>query len=241
MLGLAAALPPAVRTTFVSFAEGGRCEAFLAEVRRRGFGAQALRHDTPHLLAATTELVECLRGLEADFLLCHGYKSILLGRIAARRLGVPAAAVSRGWTGESRKVRIYEWLERRTLRFMDHVVCVSEGQADKVRRWCGLTAGRLSTIHNSAREVQADRTSELRERLVGLFPRRNTPRTDRRRRGPAEPGKGFSRPARSRGRFLPVRCGRRRGPFRRRRRTGIAGTAAVGTRPRNALPHARLS
>jgi glycosyltransferase involved in cell wall biosynthesis len=171
MLGLAATLPESVRTTFVSFAEGGRCAAFLDRVRRDGFEAVALRHDTPRLVAAVRELAAVLRDTACAVLLCHGYKADLLGRLAARRAGVPAVAVSRGWTGENRKVRLYEWLDRRHLRLMDHVVCVSEGQAAKVRRWCGVPGSRVSVIRNSARLAAFDsRDPHTRRTLLGLFP-----------------------------------------------------------------------
>jgi len=102
-------------------------------------------------LAAVRELAALLRDKACDILLCHGYKAHVLGRVAARRAGIPAVAVSRGWTGETRRVRLYEWLDRRHLRFMDHVVCVSDGQAEKVRRWCRVPASRVTVIRNSAR------------------------------------------------------------------------------------------
>ena len=79
---------------------------------RQGFTAEALAHDTPHLFAATRELTAWLGNLEADVLLCQGYKADLIGRVAARRAGVPVAAVLRGWTRESLKVRCYEALDR---------------------------------------------------------------------------------------------------------------------------------
>ncbi|MBY0461145.1 MAG: glycosyltransferase, partial [Gemmataceae bacterium] len=151
MLGLAQALPDGVRTTFITFPEGGQGAAFLNEVRARGFPAVPLANDFPRVAACVREMADRLRATACDVLLCHGYKAHILGRLAARRVGVPAVAVSRGWTGETRKVRVYEWLDRRHLRFMDHVVCVSDGQADKVRRWCGVPAPRLSVIRNSAR------------------------------------------------------------------------------------------
>jgi glycosyltransferase involved in cell wall biosynthesis len=147
MLGLAAASPD-VRSAFVSFAEGGRCRSFLTRVGREGFEAVALQNDTPHLRAATRELTANLERLSADVLLCHGYKANLLGRIAARRRGIPAISVSRGWTAESWRVRVYETLDRLHLRRMDGVVAVSEAQAAKVRR-CGVPADRVRVIHNS--------------------------------------------------------------------------------------------
>ena len=151
MLGLALAMPDAVRTTFATFPEGGRGGAFLDEVRQHGFATAPLKNDFPKVFATAREVEELLRATACDVLVCHGYKAHMLGRFAARRAGVPAVAVSRGWTGETRKVKLYEWLDRRHMGLMDHVVCVSDGQAEKVRKWCRVRAGGMSVIRNSAR------------------------------------------------------------------------------------------
>jgi glycosyltransferase involved in cell wall biosynthesis len=170
MLGLADHLRPGVRTTCVSFREGGRCGDFLREAADRGQGAVEIAHDTPRLRAAARELTALLGDRSADVLLCHGYKANLVGRVAARRVGIPAVAVSRGWTGESAKVRVYEALDRWHLRFMDHVVCVSDGQAAKVMR-AGVPADRVSVIRNSARpEAFANPDPRFRAKLVAHFP-----------------------------------------------------------------------
>src|SRR5205823_314217 len=107
--------------------------------------------------------------LGADVLCCHGYKSDLLGRIAARRAGIPAVAVARGWTGENFKVRVYEALDRCHLRWMDHVVCVSEAQAAKVRK-AGVRAGRVSVIRNAIDpERFVDPDPRYRTKLLRYF------------------------------------------------------------------------
>ena len=170
MLGLARAMPDHIRTTFFSFHEGGRHAAFLNEVRSHGFPAFALTTDFPRIISAIRELVSLLRATVCDVLICHGYKAHILGRIAARCVGIPAVAVSRGWTGESQRVKIYEWLDRRHLRFMDHVVCVSDGQAAKVSRWCGVSPLRLTVIRNSARlSAFENRDPTARHRLLSFF------------------------------------------------------------------------
>ena len=171
MLGLSGALPESIRSTFISFAEDGRCAPFLAEVRRRGFEAVGLMNDFPRVIATVRELTATLREVGADLVLCHGYKANILGRVAARRAGASVVAVSRGWTGENRKVRAYEWLDRRHIPFMDHVVCVSDGQAEKVRRACAVPEHRLTVIRNSAR-LNAFATTDLtaRRKLLAVFP-----------------------------------------------------------------------
>ena len=171
MLGLAVAMADDVHSTFASFPERGRSRAFLEEVSARGFAAAALAHDFPRVRPALRELTALLRSTACDVLVCHGYKAHILGRLATRRVGIPAVAVSRGWTGESRRIRLYEWLDRRHLRLMDHVVCVSEGQAEKVRRWCRVPPERLSVIRNSARlGAFESRDPTARDRLLSCFP-----------------------------------------------------------------------
>src|SRR6266542_1220167 len=124
-----------------------------------------LDHDTPRLFGAAREITAELKRLRADVLCCHGYKADLLGRIAARRAGIPAVAISRGWTGESLKVRLYEWLDRINLRWMDRVVCVSEGQAEKVRR-AGVEPDRARVIRNAIDMMRfADADPRYRQQL----------------------------------------------------------------------------
>jgi glycosyltransferase involved in cell wall biosynthesis len=174
ILGLVTSLPPPYRSAVLSFAERGLCRPFLDGVRARGCPALELEHDTPHLLAAWREITGHLRRFGADVLFCHGYKANLLGRLAARRVGIPVAAVSRGWTGENLKLRAYEALDRALLRRMDRVVCVSEGQAVKVRR-AGVPAAKTQVIRNSIRaERFEDVSPSYRGQLQGFFasPRR---------------------------------------------------------------------
>lgn len=173
MLELACHLPASWDTSFVSFSEQGRCQAFLEAVRQHGFHAAALRHDTPHLRQAAAELAAALRNARTDVLCCHGYKANLVGRMAARRLEIPALAVSRGWTGENLRVRLYESIDRFHLRWMDHVVCVSHGQSARVRQ-AGVPQERVSVIHNAIRverflRPQPSRRAEL-ERLFARPP-----------------------------------------------------------------------
>jgi glycosyltransferase involved in cell wall biosynthesis len=189
MLGLAGQMAGDVRTVFLTFGEKGRCRPFLREAAQRGIEALELQADTPWFGAAVREIAGYLEELQADVLLCHGYKADLLGRRAARRQGVPVVAVSRGWTGESLKVRLYEAIDRFGLRWMDRVVCVSEAQAEKVRR-AGVRPERVRVIRNAIDpERFLDPDPRYRAKLARSF------RTPRRQivgaAGRLSPEKGF--------------------------------------------------
>jgi glycosyltransferase involved in cell wall biosynthesis len=169
MLGLARSLAAGVQTVFLSFAEGGRCRQFLSTARHHGFEAVGLTHDTPYLWAAMREVAGHLDRVGADVLCCHGYKANLVGRLAARRRKIPAVAVARGWTAENFKVRLYERLDRFHLRWMDHIVCVSESQAAKVRR-AGVRPEGMRVIYNAidpSRFAESDK--RYRAKLLRYF------------------------------------------------------------------------
>jgi glycosyltransferase involved in cell wall biosynthesis len=170
MLGLALALPREYRTTFLSFSERGLCRPLLEEVRRHGFEGVELGHNFPGVRRAASEVAGHLRRLRADVLCCSGYKPDLIGYLAARQAGIPAVSVSHGWTGVTLKVRLYEALDRLVLRWMDAVVCVSEGQAVKVRR-TGATPERIHVIRNAValdKFVVSD--PQYRAEMERLFP-----------------------------------------------------------------------
>jgi glycosyltransferase involved in cell wall biosynthesis len=189
MLGLARSLEEDARSVFLSFPEGGRCRAFVNVCRDEGFEAAALENDTPRIRSTIRELAGQLDRVGADVLLCHGYKANILGRPAARRRGIPAVAISRGWTAESLRVRLYEWLDRRHLRFMDHVVAVSSAQAMKVRR-AGVSASRLTTIPNAIDPDRfTDSDSRFRVKMERYF--HTPPRRIIGAAGRLSPEKGF--------------------------------------------------
>lgn len=170
MLYLARALPADHRTVFMVFPEGGRGRPFLDEIDRAGFEGVALTADAPHFRRMIRELAGHLERVGADVLCCHGYKANLLGRPAARRAGIPAVAVARGWTGENLRVRLYDAVDRFALPWMDHIVAVSEGQAVAVRR-AGVPAERVTVIRNAIRaERFATVRPEYRELLRQFFP-----------------------------------------------------------------------
>jgi glycosyltransferase involved in cell wall biosynthesis len=189
MLELAKSMAGEFESAFVSFSENGLCHAFLDEVHREGFEGMTLQYDTPRLIKALRELVRFLKLSEASAIVSHGYKSNAVGLLAANRLGIPIFSVSHGWTGESFRVRLYEALDKRILRWMDKVVCVSAGQAEKVCR-SGVPADRCTVIRDAVRaERFGDRRRDRRDWLKRLFSER--PRWLIGAAGRLSPEKGF--------------------------------------------------
>jgi glycosyltransferase involved in cell wall biosynthesis len=170
-LGLAINLPDTYRTVFLLFAENGKCQPFVNEINCHGMQAVVLQKNAPQYRATIIELADQFRWLKADVVCCHGYKADLLGLAAGRLAGVVVLSVSRGWAAAPLKVRVNEMLDKFSLRWMDGVVCVSDGQATKVRR-TGISPRRVHVIRNA---IQIERFAKIdsayHELLHGYFPK----------------------------------------------------------------------
>jgi glycosyltransferase involved in cell wall biosynthesis len=189
VLGLARGLPPQYRTIFLSFTERGLSAPFLEKARQHGFEAVCLRHNVPFLRRAANEIAGHLRRVGAGVLCCSGYKPDVIGWLAARRAGVPVISISHGWTAVTPKVWLNEMLDRLVLHGMDRVVCVSEGQAVKVRR-AGVAPGRVVVIRNAVgREFFQGPDPNVHQEMLGMFPK--PPRWLVGAAGRLSPEKGF--------------------------------------------------
>lgn len=189
MLGLATSLPAEFRSHYLLFHERGRSRPFWEQLRRHEIGATILESNWPHVRATVREVSARLKALGADLLCCHGYKGDIIGIMAARRVGIPVLAISHGWTAAAVRVRVYEYADRRVMKWMDRVVAVSEGQAVKVRR-AGVRPERVVVIPNAVHAERFDVVDPSgRDDLLALFP--TPPRQIVGAVGRLSPEKGF--------------------------------------------------
>lgn len=189
VLGIARNMGPAWQTVFLSFAECGRSSAFLDCARRLGFPAMALEANAPRYVAAVREVAGQLRELRADVLCCNGYKPDVIGWAAARLARVPVVGIAHGWTAATWKVRLNERLDRRVMRWMDAVVCVSGAQVPQVVQ-SGVASERVHVIPNAIDAgVAPGFDPKLRTDLLRLFP--TPPRVLIGAAGRWSPEKGF--------------------------------------------------
>ncbi len=99
--------------------------------------------DAPKVAAKLTALLRDQRPAVLQSFLFHAN---LVGRIAARRAGVPRVVC--GLRVAERGRRWHLWLDRLTQAMVDRYVCVSEAVADFARREARLPAEKLTVIPN---------------------------------------------------------------------------------------------
>ncbi|TVM33456.1 glycosyltransferase [Oceanidesulfovibrio marinus] len=125
---------------------GGPCP-LASRAADSGYAMQTIHSKFAFDPSVLPRIRTIIRQENVKLLVTHGYKPNVLGRIAGWLTGTPTIAVSRGWTWESRRIRLYESVDKLFLRFADHVVAVSDGQRSKLLD-LGVRKDKITTIRN---------------------------------------------------------------------------------------------
>ncbi len=155
------------------FSESGRECDLLRAGRDSGFDCFDLLSRSSYDPGVLGKLKTCIREKKIHVLCTHGYKPDVVGRIATWTCGIPAVAISRGWTGESPRVRAYEWLDKRFMALTDKIVAVSEGQRKKILE-IGIPPEKVKVIYNGIESNIPKRRSRMQLRKELGFPADST-------------------------------------------------------------------
>jgi glycosyltransferase involved in cell wall biosynthesis len=136
------------RTVVGSFLQGQEGAAFLAEASKQGLETLPALCRGPLDLSPAGCIAAKVRDRGIGLICAHDPKASLLGYLAARRAQVPFIVWSRGWTGETWRVRLYEAVHRRIMRRADLVIAVSQALANRCER-VGVKRERLRIIPNA--------------------------------------------------------------------------------------------
>lgn len=131
-----------------SFLEGKKPNEILERAKTAGLKQYGIPMSNPIDFTALLKLIKILRKEKVDLLCTHGFKSTVTGWWACRKVRIPVIAFSRGYTAENIKISFYEWLERRVLRSMNGVICVSEGQKCQLNTF-GIYNTMSWVVHNA--------------------------------------------------------------------------------------------
>lgn len=113
----------------------GGAGAFTEELEKNDISFSPLNHlkreiSLIHDALGFWEIKKHLKKLKPDIVHCHSSKAGLLGRLAAKSLGLPVVFTAHGWAfteGISpRKQKIYAQIEKFLIKFSDHIITVSE-------------------------------------------------------------------------------------------------------------------
>jgi glycosyltransferase involved in cell wall biosynthesis len=106
---------------------------------------------------AFREIRAALRDLSPDLVSLHSSKAGILGRLAARSLGVPVLFTAHGWSFTpgvpALKAAAYRWVERLAAPLADRIITVSEFDRELALRSGVARADQMVAIHNGMPDV----------------------------------------------------------------------------------------
>lgn len=147
---------PGIQYTLLSFDTGTKAHPFLDTAEKMGVTIRRVPARSSYDLKTFKALRKLFKEERPDVLVGHDYRADLCLAYSARGLGIPRVAVAHGYTGENRKVRFFEHMDRRLLRKMDAVVVVSAPLRDRLEK-AGVPTER---IHRIANAVDVTRIAE---------------------------------------------------------------------------------
>ncbi|HXQ23485.1 MAG TPA: glycosyltransferase [Candidatus Acidoferrales bacterium] len=110
-----------------------------------------IRDRGPLDLAVLPPLLALCRHLRIRIWHGHGLKPNLIGLLLRRFHPMKLVATTHGWTVRGARLALYYAIDRRCLRFYDHVISVSDDLHEWVRQ-LGVPAERCSLVHNGIDE-----------------------------------------------------------------------------------------
>lgn len=115
-----------------------------------GDGVPVTTLEVPHrrYLAEVREVRGLLERVDPGVVHTHGYRADVVEGTVARRAGRPVVSTVHGFTGGGLKNRVFEWLQRRSLRAYDAVVAVSRPMAAGLRE-DGVEPDRIHVVPNA--------------------------------------------------------------------------------------------
>jgi glycosyltransferase involved in cell wall biosynthesis len=123
--------------TIASIGEKGTDEKpFETEALRRGFAIRKFRMKAGPNVFGALKILRFAKTAGFDLMHSHGYKgNILFGFMPRPIRRLPLVSTVHGYTSTNgiSKIRLYEWLDARSLKFIDRVVVVNKGMLENPR------------------------------------------------------------------------------------------------------------
>lgn len=138
----------------------GGVPGLCVEAARMGIGTQVFESHGRLSRSAVGQLRNFIRDREVDILHTHGYKTDVLGYLAARGTQCKTVSTPHGWSANAGiKVQIYEALDRLVFRLFDAVVPLSSDLYEGLRRLPGL-GSKLRLIRNGVDLSEVDSVTQ---------------------------------------------------------------------------------
>jgi glycosyltransferase involved in cell wall biosynthesis len=124
-----------IRSTIINFVDSPRQVSTIVEVAQsKGLEALDVYTGGTYNPSVFLRLSKWLKENQVDIVHGHGYKSDLIGLVAAKINGIKVVVTPHGWSKEQDwKLNLYERIDRLIFRFVDYVCPLSQELLESIR------------------------------------------------------------------------------------------------------------
>lgn len=116
--------------------------------------------------SVVNKLAHYIKTNHVDIIHTHGYKSDIIGILAAKKANIPVVVTPHGFeNADDVKLRLFIWLGCQSMRFADHVVPLSPQLMQDVKRY-GVKPPKLQYIQNGVDLSEVEAVREAPAKLV---------------------------------------------------------------------------
>lgn len=166
--------PKLIRCDLAVTAESSNQDLQLVrEYKTYGLDTYEIPMNNKFDLNAISKLTDLIKTKQIDLIHTHGYKSDIIGLLAARKAGIPCVITPHGFeNAKDIKLRLFIWLGCQSMRFADQVVPLSKQLLKDCKR-VGVSDNKILYIQNGVdlSEVEAQKCTsvENKEKRIGFI------------------------------------------------------------------------
>ncbi|HWQ52525.1 MAG TPA: glycosyltransferase [Bryobacteraceae bacterium] len=167
---------PRVEMAIAAFRRGNQADALIDVVKRLSIPVFCIAEEGPFDRAVIGQMLGAVRDFRPDLIQSHGVKAHFLIRISRIHHRVPWVAFHHGYTWPSLRMRLYNQLDRWSLRAAKQVVTVSLPFREELIGF-GVEPRRIEVVHNGIAPEwgAAAKTPQAQQKLLaalGIGPER---------------------------------------------------------------------
>ena len=125
---------------------------FLRRLANDGIQVHPIAVSARSYKAERASVAALCRSIRPSVVHTHGFRSDVVDGGIARRLGIATVSTVHGFTRNTFRDKLYEWVQRRALRRFDAVVAVSQPQVGELVR-AGVSPKRVHLLRNAWRDT----------------------------------------------------------------------------------------
>jgi len=131
-----------------SFVRPGMSNRFIKECRENNIRAEEIIEFFPGDLRVLGQIRQIIKKHRINLIVTHDYKANIYSYLAARNLNIFHLPYFHGYTSESKRMKLYNFLDRQILKRVNKIITVSERSKNLLESF-GINKTKIAVVPNA--------------------------------------------------------------------------------------------